>query len=208
MRPLVNLAGEPFRNRRLFWFILLLVFVISALGGMKALSALSVIDAQLAADGPRVHALEAKVKELEGSLPSSQALPSDQIRAYWNANALIARKSFSWTQLLNDIERNIPSRVRVLRIGVAKNATQDRANSAETERRTIPLTMDVVAKSVDDVTQMITAFNGTGIFIANPKWQKPVEGLTDIEFGLEIEYRSPVAAHPVVSPAQQIAERK
>jgi hypothetical protein len=55
---------------------------------------------------------------------------------------------------------------------------------------------------------MITAFNRTGIFIANPKWQKPVEGLSDIEFGLEIEYRSPAVAHPVVAPGQQIAERK
>jgi hypothetical protein len=208
MKPLVNLAGEPFRNRRLFWLSLLLVVVISALGGMRALRTLSEIDAQLTADGPRVQALEAKVRELEPSQSSSQALPAEQIRAYWNANGLIARKAFSWTQLLNDIERNIPSRVRVLRIGVSKNAAQDRANSAEPERRTIPLTMDVVARSVDDVTEMITAFNRTGIFIANPKWQKPVEGLADIEFGLEIEYRSPVTAHPVVAPAQQIAERK
>jgi len=208
MKPLVNLAGEPFRNRRLFWLSLLLVFVISALGGMRALRTLSEIDAQLTADGPRVQALEAKVRELEPNQSLGQALPPEQIRAYWNANGLIARKTFSWTQLLNDIERNIPSRVRVLRIGVSKSAAQDRANAPEPERRTIPLTMDVVAKSVDDVTEMITAFNRTGIFIANPKWQKPVEGLSDIEFGLEIEYRSPAVAHPVVAPAQQIAERK
>jgi len=208
MRPLVNLAGDPFRNRRLFWLSLLLVFVVSVLAGVRAMRTLSQIDAQLAVDGPRVQALEARVKELGASQLLSQALPPDQIRAYWNANGLIARKAFSWTQLLNDIERNIPSRVRVLRIGVNKNTAQDRANSAEPERRTIPLTMEVVARSVDDVTEMITAFNRTGIFIANPKWQKPVEGLSDIEFGLEIEYKSPVTAHKAIVPSQQIAERK
>lgn len=68
--------------------------------------------------------------------------------------------------------------------------------------------MEVIARSVDDVTQMISAFNSTGMFIVTPKWQKPVEGLTDIEFGLELEYRPPYAAQPVTAPAQQIAEKK
>jgi hypothetical protein len=66
--------------------------------------------------------------------------------------------------------------------------------------------MEVVAKSVPDVTLMLSEFNRTGIFVVTPKWQKPVEGLPDIEFGLEMEYQPPSRA-PNRNLGQQIAGR-
>ncbi len=207
MRPLVNLAGEPFRNRRLLWLSLLAIVAFSGFWGLRSIQSLSRLDAQLASRAPAIRTLEAKVKEIDAAPPLSQALTTDEARAYWAANGLITRKVFSWTLLLNDIERLIPRGVRVLRVGVSKGETRD-APGAETTRVTIPLAMEVVAKSVDDVTEMFTAFNRTDVFVVSPKWQKPVEGLTDIEFGLEIAYRPPPIAQPSVPVTQQIAERR
>jgi hypothetical protein len=139
--------------------------------------------------------------------------------AYWAANDLILRKTFSWTHLLNDVERHIPIGVRVLRIGVSKERSAASVAAEGSGRKIVTLTMDVVAKNVADFTGMIQSFNQTGRFLATPKWQKPVEGISDIEFGLEIDYEPPVAQiqpqKPVPEPAStrknstaQVAERR
>ena len=207
MKPLVNLAGEPFRNRRLFWLAIIAVFAISAYWGLRSIRTLSQIDAQLALRSPSIRALEAKAKEADAKAPTGQVLTIDQMRAYWAANGLITRKVFSWTLLLNDIERLIPRGVRVLKVGVSKSVKE--TPGSENTRVTVPLDMEVVAKSAEDVTTMIAAFYRTGVFVASPKWQKQIEGTTDIEFGLEIAYQPPpLPQHTVAVPAQQIAERR
>lgn len=213
MRPLVNLAGEPFRNRRLFWLSLLAIFALSLFWGLRSIQSLSQLDQELAVRAPGVVALEAKAKQAEASAPKDEALTLEQTRAYWAANGLISRKVFSWTLLLNDVERLIPRGVRVLRVGVSKSAASQ-STERDAMRTTVPLDMEVVAKSVEDVTQLITAFNQTRVFVVSPKWQKPVEGLPEIEFGLEIAYQpppialpgTPVTARPAAAP--QIAERR
>jgi hypothetical protein len=211
MRPLVNLASEPFRNRRLFWLAIIAVFALSAFWGHRSIRTLSQIDAQLALREPAIRQLEATAKETEAKAPKDQVLSVEQSRAYWAANSLISRKLFSWTLLVNDIERLIPRGVRVTKVGVSKAAKQTPAG--EIVRITVPLDMEVVAKSVDDITAMITAFNRTDVFVVSPKWQKPIEGTSDIEFGLEIAYQPPpLMPVPTVMPAkqaaQQIAERR
>ena len=209
MKPLVNLASEPFRNRRLFWLAILAVVGLSAFWGLRSIRALSQIDAQLAMREPAIRQVEAAAKEAESKAPLSQVLTVDQSRAYWAANGLISRKIFSWTLLLNDIERLIPRGVRVTKVGVSKAARETPAG--ESVQVTIPLDMEVVARSVDDVTSMITAFNRAGSYVVTPKWQKPIEGTSDIEFGLEIAYEPPpVMPPPSVLPAKQdqIAERR
>jgi hypothetical protein len=204
MKPLVNLAGAPFRNRRIFWIVLLAVVVVTSSIGVRMLRSLSEIEVQISKRVEPVRALELRAKELEATAAGPQALTPEQRLTYWAANDLIGRKAFSWTHLLNDIERHIPATVRVLRIGVNKTASSERAGMPA--KPTVALTMEVVAKSVPDVTLMLNEFNRTGIFVVTPKWQKPVEGLPDIEFGLEIEYQPPSSA-PNRNVGQQIAGR-
>lgn len=205
MKPLINLASEPFRNRRLFWLSLLLLFVVSTLAGVRMLRLLTELDVQLADRAPSVVALEARAREMEKTTAEVQTLTPEQTRAYWAANDLIARKAFSWTQLLNDIERRIPPGVRVLRVGINKAAASEGAREGST--RAIKLMMDVIGKSVEDVTLMIDDFNRSGIFLVTPKLQKQVEGTTEIEFSLELDYLPPGAAG-AASGGTQIAERK
>ena len=64
MRPLVNLSGEPFRNRRLFWLSLLIIFGISLFVGWRSIQRMSQLDAELAARLPAIREVEAKVREI------------------------------------------------------------------------------------------------------------------------------------------------
>ncbi len=221
MKPIVNLAGEPFRNRRLFWLALFSVGVIATFAWLRSLGLLAGIDERIAARRPVVAALEARVKEVGADRGPAQTLERGDRAAYWAANDLIVRKTFSWTHLLNDVERHIPTGVRVLRIGVSKERSAASVAAEASGRKVVTLTMDIVAKSVADATGMIQSFNRTGRFLATPKWQKPVEGIPDIEFGLEIDYEPPVPQiqlqKPAPSPAStgksatattQVAERR
>src|SRR2546422_4845835 len=47
MRPLVNLSSQPFRNRRLFWLAILLLFVVPAYFGLGAIGDLARRQAEL-----------------------------------------------------------------------------------------------------------------------------------------------------------------
>jgi hypothetical protein len=108
---------------------------------------------------------------------------------------LIERRAFSWSQLLNDIERHIPPTVRVLRIAINKVKAKDPnavAAAQGTEDRTVILTLEVIGKTKTDVTRMITDFERSGIFTANPGEIKLIEGMPDVQFNLEVEYTPPV----------------
>ena len=166
MRPLVNLSAEPFRNRRLFWLGIIVVVLLSTWWGLRSIRQLSQIDAQLAQREPAIRALEATAKEIDAKAPTTQVLSVEQARAYWNATGLINRKVFSWTLLLNDVERLIPRGVRVVKVGTSKAAKE--SPSSDTNGVTIPLEMEVVARSVDDVPAKISAFNQTGVFVVSP----------------------------------------
>ena len=87
------------------------------------------------------------------------------------ASDLIERRAFSWSQLLNDIERRIPRNVRVLRIAVNKVNAKQSATTANApgDERAVSLTMEVIGKSKTDVTLMITDFERTGTFTMGEK---------------------------------------
>jgi hypothetical protein len=194
MRPLVNLANEPFRNRRLFWLIIILIFSVFSVVGLNTLQDISGVDYQIAALRPEVEKREKQVKELEKpGLVAPSALRPEQNQALQAASLLIAHKSFSWSQLLNDLERHIPPAVRVLRITVDKVERSQRDAASEAKSKTVLLTLDVVGKSSEAVTQMIYDFNKSGLFAVVPKTSKQVEGIEEWEFALDVEYRPAIA---------------
>lgn len=201
MKPVVNLAGQPFRNRRLFWLMIVLVSVAATFVWLRSLGMLAGLEDKIARRKPSVAALEARVKELGADKQVSLTLEQRDRAAYWAASDLIERKAFSWTLLLNEIERHIPPRVRVLKVGVSKERSSGAVAAEAAGRKLVTLNMEVVAKSVEDATGMIQAFNRTGRFTVTPKWQKPVEGITDIEFGLDIDYEPPPFPISVPSPS-------
>jgi hypothetical protein len=143
---------------------------------------------------------------------STLTITVDKNRELLAARELIERRAFSWSQLLNDIERHIPPNVRVLRIVVNKVRAKDPNATAEaqgSEDRTVALTLEVIGKSTTDVTKMITEFERTGTFSVNPIEKKLIEGISDVQFTLAVEYTPPVPRGlRAASNSTQLAENR
>ena len=203
MKLQINFAREPFRNRRLFWLVLAIVIAIASLIGLDALRSQAGLEQQIALLEPKVVRMEKQVKEGQPVDFSDSTLTIGQNQALLVAQDLITRKSFSWSQLLNDLERFITPDVRVTRIGVDKVG-----RSKDTEGRAVTLSFDVIGKSSTAVTQMITELNNSSRFSVYPKSQKKVDGTNDVEFQLGVEYRPPQLAAPQsVGAKTQIASQ-
>ncbi|HYE73304.1 MAG TPA: hypothetical protein VEF04_08235 [Blastocatellia bacterium] len=189
MKPLVNLASEPFRNRRLFWLFILLLFFIPSMVGMSNLNSITELDSEISLLEPKVKELESRVGKTKDSAPPVSSLTPAQNQTLIAAQDLILRKSFSWSQLLNDLEHHIPPTVRVLRIGVDKGA--QREGKTEDNRRKIYLAFEVVGKGSTEVTKMIADMNRSELFSVRPKSMKQVEGTEEFQFTLDVEYLPP-----------------
>jgi Tfp pilus assembly protein PilN len=203
MKLQINFAREPFRNRRLFWLLLASVIAIASLVGLNALQSQAGLEQQIALLEPKVLQMEKRTKEGQPIDFSDSTLTLGQNQALIVAQDLITRKSFSWSQLLNDLERFIPSDVRVTRIGV-----DNVGRSKEAEGKSVSLSFDVVGKSSTAVTQMISELNRSARFAVYPKSQRQVEGTEEVEFQLGVEYRpAQFGATPSVGAKTQIASQ-
>ncbi len=206
MKPLVNLAREPFRNRRLFWLSVLAICGAATWFGMQARSERLSLDRQLATEAESLRRAEKELglvkanpkDPLTGKEASAKqiAITPEENKELIAASDLIERRAFSWSQLLNDIERQIPRNVRVLRIAVNKVNAKISARTANgvtvADDNSVALTMEVIGKSKTDVTLMITDFERTGIFTMTPREIKILEGVEDVSFTLDVEYRPPM----------------
>ncbi|MBI1763246.1 MAG: hypothetical protein HYR56_17620 [Acidobacteria bacterium] len=216
MRPIVNLARAPFRNRRLFWLVILAIFGVSSYFGLSAVEEKVQLERQKVSQAEALNRLLPKATP-ESKKPGAKETPAtvtitpDKNRELLAANELIERRAFSWSQLLNDIEHHIPANVRVLRIAVNKVKAKEQntlAGGAKSDDRTVALTMEVVGKSTTDVTKMITDFERTGVFTVNPREKKLIEGMEDVQFTLDVEYTPPVPRGLRAMNNSQLAENR
>ncbi len=215
MRPIVNLARAPFRNRRLFWLTILALFGVSSYFGLSAIEEKVRLESQLVSQEEALRHLAPqpaktdKKTDAKGPQPTL-TITADKNRELLAANELIERRAFSWSQLLNDIEHHIPANVRVLRIAVnkVKAKGQNTVTGAKSDDRSVALTMEVIGKSTTDVTKMITDFERTGVFTVNPREKKVIEGTEEVLFTLEVEYTPPVPRGLRAMNNSQIAENR
>jgi hypothetical protein len=204
MKPLVNFATDPFRNRRLFWVTVFLMFSITTILGQQVIR-------QRAEREGEIRSLESVVRQLEGRLGKPSPTPAsgsgsaliqpDQNTELYAASEMIARKSFSWSSLLDEIERVLPPGVRVLRIAVTTVLPEEKDGSIGGPESAATLNLEVIAKSNQDVVKLINLLHGLGRFRVSPLSQKPVEGTGEIEFSLKVEY----FPRPLTPPDTQTA---
>jgi hypothetical protein len=194
MRPLVNLSSRPFQNRRLFWLTILLLFVFPAYFGIDALGTLAQRKAELEALDAQIQRLQLSAKSDNKQGSANVTISADRNLQLVAANELIARRAFSWSRLLDDIERNLPVGVRVLKVAVAQIKPNERDNRSGENENAATLNMTVVGKSGADVSAMINKFHESRRFKVTPVTKKAVEGTDEIEFELKVEYLTPTAA--------------
>ncbi|MEO6726058.1 MAG: hypothetical protein ABIU20_04410 [Blastocatellia bacterium] len=204
MKPLVNLSSTPFRNRRLFWLAILLLFLVPAYFGMKTVETASLINSDISKQEVKTKAAEAQLKSVNKPVFSKTNVSPEQNRQLVAASELIVRRAFSWSELLSDIERSMTPGVRVLRVAVTQIQPKERAEVFDGTDNSATLGISVIGKNGQDVTTMIDRMHGSGRFKVFPMSKKAVEGMEDIEFELRVEYypRNSVAR------ANQIAASK
>ncbi|HEU4594765.1 MAG TPA: hypothetical protein VFS10_06320 [Pyrinomonadaceae bacterium] len=180
----LNLASQPFRNRTLPWAVAVLVALVSVVVLVLVLSEYRRVRAEADAADRQVQALRGERTELEKQVAAiKQNIPREQQQTLQAAHALVERKSFSWSQLFADLERHLPSSVRVARINV-------REVSRRGEQTTAELDLTVVGKTPDDVIRMMTEMNRAGTFYADPvsENQRAGKGEEGFEWVFRVSY--------------------
>jgi Tfp pilus assembly protein PilN len=153
-----NLATRPFYNERfagLLVGLVALAILIFTLFNIIQLATLSGRDVSLrrqaADDDARAADLRRKAQQARLSVNREQLVKT--ATAAHEANGLIDRRTFSWTELFNRFEDTLPPGVRV-------TGVQPRRDS---EQRFI-VTIDVVAREVDEVDAFMDALEQRGGF--------------------------------------------
>ena len=180
----LNLASQPFRNRALPWAVAVLVSLASVVALVLIFSQYSRVRAEADATDRQVQSLRGQRAELERQAAAiRQNIPPEQRQTLEAAHALVERKSFSWSQLFVDLERLLPSSVRVSRINV-------REVSRRGEQTTADLDLTVVGRTPNDVIGMMTEMNRAGTFRAVPvtENQRSGKGESGFEWVLRVSY--------------------
>lgn len=154
-----NLSTRPFYNERAvrLWLLLLLVIAVAATAAnAERIIRYSRSDTALALDAARDEAraadLRAEAARLRASVdPRQIALAATEAR---QANELIDRRTFSWTELFNYFEATLPDDVRIAAVRPKLDP-----------KRGILLTINVVARTVDDVDRFMEELETTGVFV-------------------------------------------
>jgi hypothetical protein len=207
MRPLVNLSSEPFQNRRLFWLAIALLVALPSLLGVQAIRSIAALRFEISESTVRVRRMEAQLEKFEKPAQGNVTISSEKNRQLFAASQLRDRRAFSWSQLLNDIERNLPPSVRIRRVDVAQIQAQDRNGAVVGNEIAATLLLEVTGKSGSDVTAMMSKFQETGRFKVSPLSMKPLEGTEEVEYSLKVDYSPPrIETKPAVN--NQIAEKK
>ena len=154
-----NLATRPFYNDGAvrFWLAIVAAVVAAAtIVNMSLVLSYSRSDTQLAlkasSDEARAADLRTSAARLRASVDTAQ-LAAASAEAH-QANDLIDRRTFSWTELFNRFEATLPGQVRI-------TAVRPRVDE---KSRQITLAITVLARSVDDVNEFMENLEGTGAF--------------------------------------------
>jgi Tfp pilus assembly protein PilN len=186
-----NLSTRPFYNERVIrlWLVVMALLVLAA----TAFNASRVLrysrsDTRLATqashDEARAAELRQQAARLRGSVDAKQV---DYAAAdARQANELIDRRTFSWTELFNRFETTLPDDVRIASV----RPRLDRDHG-------FVLVINVMARSVDDVNTFIINLENTGAFMNI----RPADERTDetgmLQSSLEAVYL-PTAGKPAI----------
>jgi type IV pilus assembly protein PilN len=191
-----NLSTRPFYNRRAvqFWLFALAVLVAGATAfNVSRVLRYSRSDTQLAMQATRDENRAADLRQQASRLratvdPKQIDFASTEAR---QANELIDRRTFSWTELLNRLETTLPPDVHI----VALRPRVDRKNGTV-------LTINVLARTVDDVDVFMNNLEATSAFksIGSREDHFNEQGL--LESSIESTYVPAAAKTPPADPAK------
>jgi Tfp pilus assembly protein PilN len=192
-----NLSTRPFYNERAVhvWLGLLALVVIAATAFnvsrvLRVSGRNTGLAQQAAQDEARAADVRRRASQWRAGVDAAQ-IDTAALDAR-EANALIDRRTFSWTALFNQFETTLPDHVRITSV----------SPTIDPQGRVL-LTIAIVAQSVDDVNEFMERLDGTGVFRELRPTQERASDETQIESVLEAVYQpAPVAdSSPANRPA-------
>ena len=193
-----NLSTRPFYNVGAVrsWLAIVAVVVLAATGFnisqvLRYSNSNTELVTRAANDEERAAELRRNAQKLRASVDVAQV--NEVSVDARQANDLIDRRTFSWTELFNRFERTLPDDVRI----TAVHPTVDK------ERR-IVLLVNVLARGVDDVNQFMENLDETNAFFELRSREEQTTEEGQIESTLEMVYQPRAASQPV--DAQKPAE--
>ena len=180
-----NLATRPFYNERSvrLWLLIGTIAVLAATAFnvsqvLRYSNSNTELATRAANDEARAAELRTRAQRLRASVDVAQ-VESVAVDAS-QANDLIDRRTFSWTELFNRFEQTLPANVRIM----AVRPTVDR------DRR-IVLTVVVLARGVDDVNEFMENLDATAAFLELRSRQEQTTDDGQIQSTLETVYKPP-----------------
>jgi Tfp pilus assembly protein PilN len=168
-----NLSTRPFYNERSVQMILLVVAVIAV--AFSAFNASRVLrysrsdtrlQTQAARDEARAADLRQQATRLRATVNTKQ-IESASLDAR-EANDLIDRRTFSWTDLFNRFETTLPDDVRITAV------------RPKVEQEGFALEIHVAARTIDDVNGFMETLEETGAFkntlVTDERFEDPQAG--------------------------------
>jgi Tfp pilus assembly protein PilN len=191
-----NLSTRPFYNERivrLCLVVIALVVLAATAFNVSRVLRYSRSDTRLATqashDEARAADLRQQAARLRGSVDPKQV---DYAAAdARQANELIDRRTFSWTELFNRFETTLPDDVRIASV----RPRLDRDHG-------FVLVINVTAKSVDDVNTFIVNLENTGAFMNIRPADERADEAGMLQSSLEAVYL-PTAGKPAIRGARR-----
>jgi Tfp pilus assembly protein PilN len=182
-----NLSTRPFYNERSVQTLLVIVAVLVVAAtsfNVSRVVGYSRSDTRLATQASRDEARAADLRKQAARLrasvdPKQVDFASTDAR---QANDLIDRRTFSWTELFNQFETTLPDEVRITSVKPRSDRTHG----------TI-LLITVVARGVDDVSSFMANLEATGAFANLRPAEEHINERGELESVLETAYTPPVA---------------
>jgi Tfp pilus assembly protein PilN len=191
-----NLSTKPFYNERRVQTLLLIlaVLVVAATAfNVSRVVRYSRSDTRLATQAARDEARAADLRRQAARLrasvdPKQVDFASADAR---QANDLIDRRTFSWTELFNQFETTLPDEVRI---------TSVKPHSDRTHGTVLLIT--VVARGVDDVLVFMANLEATEAFTNLRPAEERVNEQGELESLLEMAYTPTPATPPAAKEAR------
>ena len=153
----INLATRPFYNERVVHCaiaLLALTLIAGSVFNVRSIIELSRRNSALGTEMTRDESVAADAGSRAGAI--RQQINRDELQQLADvareANALIDRRTFSWTELFNRIEMTLPPDVRMTSV------------QPQIEEGEVSISMVVIGRRVEDIDRFIENLEETGAF--------------------------------------------
>ncbi len=177
-----NLSTRPFYNERIVstWLLVfLLVVVVASVFNVTRILQYSRSDTELGLQASRDETRSAELRRSAARVrttvdPKQIAFASQEAR---QANELIDRRTFSWTELFNRFETTLPDEVRITSV------------RPKIEKGRFQLTIVIVARGVEDISQLMDRLERTGAFSqVGAALEEHVNEQGQIQASIDVDY--------------------